>query len=56
MTHVFSIYILTIYHKAPTGYESNAQRAGDEINSRPRVDTCKDLTDRRKARHPWPIS
>ena len=52
MTHVFSIHILTIYHKAPTHQESIAQRVEDEISSSLRVDTRQDFIDRWKARYP----
>ena len=35
----FALYILTIYHKAPTNQDSIAQRTEDEISVSPRIDT-----------------
>jgi len=46
----FALYILTIYHKAPTNQDLIAQRTEDEMNASPRIDTQEYLVGR--WRHP----
>jgi len=40
----FALYILTIYHEAPTNRDSIAQRTEDEISASRRVDTQSTLS------------
>ena len=40
----FALYILTIYHKAPTNQDSIAQRTEGEISASPRIDTQSTLS------------
>ena len=40
----FALYILTIYHKAPTNHDSIAQRTEGEISASPRIDNQSTLS------------